>query len=178
MTQSKARFAIIAITGIVLAAGQAFAQEPEAAQDQSKDNSAPVAANAGQGGYEMPMASNLFHNYYTTPGAGATAAMYPSPRPIPYNTGLTYYTYQPLRPHEHLYQHNRTYYNYYGAPGGFYSNPYGCGAGGCGAQGVNKTTVIWQAGCNHFGPLPSSLNFMNRLHYRWEPGCRGYGTCR
>ena len=163
MTQSKARFAFYAIMGIVMAAGHAIAQEPEASQDggSAQGNPVPVAANSGQVAMEVPMASNLFHNYYTAPGCGATAAMYPSPRPIPYNVGLTYYTYQALRPHEHLYQHNRTYYNWYGAPGGFYSNSNQCG----GPQGLNKTTITWQSGDNYFGALPGSRNMVNRWQY-------------
>lgn len=57
---------------------------------------------------------NLFYNYYS-PGrcASATAAMYPSPYPVPPLVGYTYITYQPLMPHEFLYHHHNSYHRYY-----------------------------------------------------------------
>jgi hypothetical protein len=43
-------------------------------------------------------------------GGAAVAALYPSPRPAPPLVGYTYITYQPLAPHEFLYEHCRTYW--------------------------------------------------------------------
>ena len=50
-------------------------------------------------------------NYYASPGGegGVTAALYPSPRPVPPLVGHTYITYEPLAPHEFLYEHHRVY---------------------------------------------------------------------
>lgn len=57
---------------------------------------------------------DLFYNYYTQGGANqANAAMYPSPVPVPPNVGHTYYTYQPLYPHEMTYWHHNRYHSYY-----------------------------------------------------------------
>ncbi len=69
----------------------------------------------------------LFYNYYA-PGTcgGVPANMYIAPRPVPRTVGHTYYTYQPLMPHELLYQHDRTYYRYYN-----------------GGRGLTRTHVSW-----------------------------------
>lgn len=110
---------------------------------------------------------NLMQQYYTQGAANsATAALYPSPRPVPYRVGYSFNTYQPLLPHEMMWQHSRNYYNYYGNPGSFYGDP--CQGGGCGNVGggaLNKTTVVWQSGCNHMGPLPFSMQPFARAHY-------------
>ncbi|MEZ6138656.1 MAG: hypothetical protein R3C53_27545 [Pirellulaceae bacterium] len=56
----------------------------------------------------------LFSNYYTQGYANqATAQMYVSPVPVPEWVGHTYYTYQPLNPHEMMYWHNNRYHSYY-----------------------------------------------------------------
>lgn len=101
---------------------------------------APVSAQFGTGN----SANNLF-SQYTTSNGSVTAGMYPAPHPAPYMGAHSYYTYQPLMPHEMMYQHSRNYFNYYNA-------------GGCsgGANALNKTTVRWQSGNNHIGPLPFS----------------------
>lgn len=54
---------------------------------------------------------DLFYNYYAPPGpcGGVGAQLYLAPRPTPPLVGHTYFTYQPLMPHEFLYQHHRTY---------------------------------------------------------------------
>lgn len=56
-------------------------------------------------------APNLFYNYYVPPvGCGGVGAqLYLSPRPTPPLVGHTYVTYQPLMPHEFLYEHQRKY---------------------------------------------------------------------
>lgn len=56
----------------------------------------------------------LFYNYYV-PGTcgGVPAALYLAPQPVPASVGHTYFTYQPMMPHELLYQHKRTYYRHY-----------------------------------------------------------------
>ena len=69
----------------------------------------------------------LFSNYYVggPPNGGVPAQLYISPRPAPPLVGHTWITYQPLMPHEFLYQHHRKYYRFY--PGGH-----------------NVTTVKWR----------------------------------
>jgi hypothetical protein len=70
---------------------------------------------------------DLFYNYYAQPQCGGVGAdMYPAPVPTPPLVGHTYYTYQPLMPHEYMYRHHRIYHQYYN---------YG--------RGWNRTRVIW-----------------------------------
>lgn len=125
---------------------------------------APVSAQFGEG--NSP--NNLFSQYSTQPGASMTqAGMYPAPHYVPQNVGHSYNTYQPLMPHEMMYQHSRNYYNYYNT-GGYYG----------GYDALNKTQVRWQSGTNHMGPLPFSGGFAQGLQWRWNKGryCLG-GNC-
>ena len=56
----------------------------------------------------------LFYNFYVPPTCGGVGAeLYVAPRPVPEHVGHTYYTYQPLMPHEYTYPHHRRYYRYY-----------------------------------------------------------------
>ena len=111
---------------------------------------------------QTPLASNFLYNYYTKPGASLVqAGMYPAPHYVPQNVGHTYYTYQPLMPHEHMYEHSRNYYNYYAPPETFYRDDCGAYPGG---YGLNKTTVVWQAGCTHYGPSPHNWAISQKLH--------------
>jgi hypothetical protein len=72
----------------------------------------------------------LFYNFYAPNNCGANAAqLYIAPRPVPVHVGHTYYTYQPLMPHEFTYPHYRTYRRYYD-----------------GGRGLNRTKVTWH--CN------------------------------
>ena len=103
---------------------------------------APVSAQFGTG--NSP--NNLFSQYATQPGASmTTAGMYPAPHYVPAQMGQSNYTYQPLMPHEMMYQHSRNYYNYYNTGG--YRGGY---------DSLNKTSVRWQSGHNHMGQLPFS----------------------
>lgn len=57
---------------------------------------------------------DLFANYYVNPACGGVGSqMYVSPGPIPAHVGHTYFTYQPLMPHEFMYPHHNTYHRYY-----------------------------------------------------------------
>jgi hypothetical protein len=115
-------------------------------------------------GQETPLASNFLYNYYTQPGASqVTAGMYPAPYWSPLLGAQSQYTYQPLMPHEHLYEHRRTYYQYYGGPGAFYQDD--SGRAYPGGYGLNKTTVVWQNGKSHVGPSPFSWNCLQKLGY-------------
>jgi hypothetical protein len=117
-------------------------------------SAASVSAQFGEG--NSP--NNLFSQYYTQPSPSlTTAAMYNAPHWVPSHVGHTYYTYQPLMPHEMMYQHSRNYYNYYNT-GGYYGSP----------NALNKTQVRWQSGSNHMGPLPFTGNIGQSLLWRYQ----------
>ena len=60
---------------------------------------APVSAQFGQGN-----SSNNLFSQYSTQGAGTnTAGIYPAPYDSPRLGAQSYYTYQPLMPHEMMY---------------------------------------------------------------------------
>ena len=70
---------------------------------------------------------DLFYNFYVTPNCGGVGAqMYLAPVPVPARVGHTYYTYQPLMPHEMLYKHHRVYHRYYNE-----------------GRGLTRTSVRW-----------------------------------
>jgi hypothetical protein len=70
---------------------------------------------------------DLFYNHYVPPNCGGLGAqLYIAPHPVPPLVGHTYYTYQPLMPHEMLYKHRRTYHRYYN-----------------GGRGLTRTSVRW-----------------------------------
>jgi hypothetical protein len=70
---------------------------------------------------------DLFYNFYVPPTCGGVGAqMYLAPQPVPPNVGHTYYTYQPLMPHEMLYKHQRRYHRYYNE-----------------GRGLTRTRVAW-----------------------------------
>ena len=85
---------------------QEAAPAPEVTEPQAVSPAQPGARSFGQ--------PDLFYNYYVPGGPGGVhAAMYLAPRPVPPLVGHTYYTYQPLLPHEFMYPHQRRYYRYY-----------------------------------------------------------------
>ncbi len=113
---------------------------------------APVSAQFGQGN-----SSNNLFSQYSTQGAGTTTAgIYPAPYDSPRLGAQSYYTYQPLMPHEMMYQHSRNYYNYYNT-GGYRG----------GNDSLNKTSVRWQSGVNHMANLPFS-NPLGGLSYKFN----------
>ncbi len=66
---------------------------------------------------------DLFYNFYAydhMSQSGVPAQLYTTPLPVPARTGHTYYTYQPLMPHEYLYPHRRDYWSSW--PGGSWSH--------------------------------------------------------
>jgi len=98
---------------------------------------------------------NYLFSQYTTQGQGATTAgMYPAPHPVPSYVGHSYNTYQPLMPHEMMYEHQRNYYNYYND-----NSYYG------GGPSLNVTSVRWQNGHGGYRPLPFSNNYLSKLYY-------------
>jgi len=88
----------------------------------------PDVAQQAQAANRNRSAPDLFYNYYLPPGGcgGVATQLYVSPRPIPRMVGHTYFTYQPLLPHEFLYPHSRCYSRY---------NP---------GAGWTRTMVIWR----------------------------------
>ena len=117
-------------------------------------------ATHGQG----PLPNNLFAQYTTQGNANlSNAGMYPAPHWVPRQMGHTYYTYQPLMPHEMMYAHSRNYYNYYAPADRFYANKYGHHRGGA---GLTKTQVVWQNGCSHMAPLPGNMRPFAAIHYK------------
>lgn len=151
-----------------------------AASATAQDN-VPMAENgfaAGQhGAYAVPQQLNpdVFYNMYPNTYAGATSAnLYVAPLPVPANVGHTYYTYQPLMPHEYMYAHKRVYYTPYGA-GAFHAQDHrGCPLGN--TDGLNKTTVTWYSGAYHFGTAPFGIFPMENIR-RLGAGLRGSGGC-
>ncbi len=142
-----------------------------------------VASNVQIDNYTMGAETGgLFQNYYASGAGSETAGLYLAPHPVPYRVGHVFYTYEPLMPHEMLYTHNRTYYSYHQAPGGYYPGAYGrygCNEG----QSYTKTTVTWQNGSRHFSTLPASLYplqnlraFGQKIKGRFCGG--GCNTCR
>lgn len=88
---------------------------------------------------------DLFYNFYVPNNCGgAPAALYIAPRPVPALVGHTYYTYQPLMPHEMLYPHLRTYRQWYD-----------------GGRGVTRTKVAWY--CNPLTATAKSVHQAIRL---------------
>ena len=117
--------------------------------------------------------NNLFSQYYTQGAGQVHAEMYPAPHPVPRHVGSSYYTYQPLMPHEHMYAHGRDYYNYYATPASFYSDQCSRDRG---SYGYTKTSVRWQSSNNAIAPLPGTLNGFSNLLGRGKGVKRG-PTC-
>jgi hypothetical protein len=118
--------------------------------------------------------SHLFHNMYTTGPGTHTAGMYPAPHPTPRIAGHVFYTYQPFAPHQMMYEHNRTYYNTYGAPGAFYQDACDPNAGP--GYAINQTTVVWQHGGTFATPYPFQFrNIGNRFQNRYFGGRQASG---
>ena len=141
-TQYPTLIAIVCVMFVGLVAGQLIAQE-------SRPN-------------------NLFSQYYTQPGVSSVnAEMYPAPHQVPRHVGHTYNTYQPLMPHEFMYEHQRDYYRYYATPETFYRSQCG-GPYDPGGYGLNKTSVRWQSGSNSVAPLPGNILPIQRLNNIWS----------
>ena len=135
---------------------------------------ATVAVQAQDG--SLP--NNLFPQYYTQGAGQTTAGMYPAPHWVPAHVGHTYGTYQPLMPHEMMYQHSRNYFNFYGAGTDYYSDPCKCKGS---ATAINVTKVRWQSGCNFMAPLPGNVQPFAGLQYkigkhRFGKGLSGCGA--
>ena len=123
---------VAAALGVCVSASLVFAGTASA-QDNCRNCGRSFGGRGGQtcsGPNCLPREAprpDLFYNFYVGPNCGGVPAeLYPAPIPTPPLVGHTYYTYQPLMPHEMLYPHKRTYHQYYN---------YG--------RGLNRTTVRW-----------------------------------
>ena len=84
----------------------------------------PVGSGGRSWEYGNP---DLFYNFYVPNNRGGVPApLYVAPYPVPQVVGQSYYTYQPLMPHEFMYPHARTYHK-------FYDN----------GRGLDRTKVVW-----------------------------------
>ena len=95
----------------------------------------PAQAEPCCEGYGDNFRPDLFYNNYAPQAScgGQPVSMYPAPHPTPPLVGHTYYTYQPLLPHEFLYPHRRVYHRYYNQN-----------------MGLTRTTIVW-----HKDPIES-----------------------
>jgi hypothetical protein len=107
------------LTGCLVAASAATADEPKGVEPQPLEPQAEVESHELGSQEYLPESGvhghpDLFHNYWVPPNCGALGArLYVAPQPVPPVVGHTYITYQPLMPHEMLYPHHHTYYRYY-----------------------------------------------------------------
>lgn len=95
-----------------------FAQEPCSNCGGAHQGTSHGGGVYGQtGNYDAMLGHGtqpLFDNYFTRGYANqAEAGMYISPIGVPGWVGHTYNTYQPLNPHQFLYQHHDRYHSYY-----------------------------------------------------------------
>jgi hypothetical protein len=104
----RSALAATAVLSLSLLAGITAAQDcPHCHRGQGQ-------CNSGNCNYRDYASQDLFYNHYVGNNCGGMGAqLYLSPRPVPQFVGNTYITYQPLMPHEFLYQHQRTYHRYY-----------------------------------------------------------------
>ena len=119
--------AVVALFGVACegnrgAAGQEPGYRGPVQAMQAHHTGAPVACRPPE--YGNP---DLFYNYYAGNNCGGVpASMYVAPYPVPATVGHSYYTYQPLMPHEFMYPHHRTYHR-------VYDN----------GRGIDRTSVMW-----------------------------------
>ena len=100
--------------------------------------------------------THLFSQYSTTGANQVNASAYPAPHPVPGFVGSSHYTYQPLMPHEMMYEHSRNYFNESGTPDQYYG----------GGTHLNVTKVRWQSGAMGYGQFPFSCNCLSNLKYK------------
>ena len=127
--------------------------------------STSAQAQIGQGDYP----NHLFAQYTTQGQGGLTAGKYNAPHPVPSHVGHSYRTYEPLMPHEMLYEHERNYFNYY--------NDNSFKGGG---PSLNVTSVRWQNGDQGYRPALLTNNYIAKLHYglaKKAYGIGGGGRC-
>lgn len=115
-----------------------------------------AAATVSAQNTETHLPNDMFSQYSTANGPSTTTAgIYPAPHYSPSLGAQSYYTYQPLMPHEMMYAHSRNYFNYY--------NTNQCGL----PDSVNKTSVRWISGTNHIAPIRQS-HCLSNLTYRLQ----------
>jgi len=145
MLSQRPRLTLLAATLTAAIALPLAAPAGSAAQDMLPAGGTIVSFSVDDGAgcqsweYGNP---SLFHNYYAPNNCGSHAAqLYIAPRPVPPLVGHTYYTYQPLMPHEFTYSHYRTYRRYYDD-----------------GRGMTRTKAVWYS-----NPLTTTLKGMHQL---------------
>lgn len=124
-----------------------------------------LVSNSAQAQIEPGNYPNHLFAQYTTQGQGGlTAGKYIAPHPIPSNVGHSYRTYEPLMPHEMLYEHDRNYFNYY--------NDNSFKGGG---PSLNITSVRWQNGDQGYRPSLFNNNYISKLQYGFAQRAYGLG---
>jgi hypothetical protein len=122
-------------------AGLATAQTPIVVEDAGVVASSGIVGDGLAAPYNTYGGHDLFYNYYTQGNANqAHAAAYVSPVPVPPWVGHTFYTYQPLYPHEMMHWHSHRYHNYYDN-----------------GRGLNRTSVHYYA-----PPVRTGVNYVWR----------------
>ena len=129
---------LCAIATAILAATVAFGSwcprvacaDDEAAEPAEGQEAYTTEASCDEAGLCRPWEYGnpaLFYNFYVPNQCGGVPGqLYIAPRPVPPMVGHTYYTYQPLMPHEFMYPHHRTYRKWYDD-----------------GRGMTRTRVLW-----------------------------------
>lgn len=111
----------ISLLAAVMTLQSAFLTTTNAAERHHCKKHCPKCIERAHGNPE------LFYNFYVPPACGGVPAqLYVAPQPVPQHVGHTYFTYQPLMPHEYLYPHERVYHRY-----------------SDGGRGLTRTSVKW-----------------------------------
>ena len=127
---------------------------------------ASIAVSADQAHAQAPLFSQ-----YTTQGAGSpSAALYPAPHWSPILGAESYYTYQPLMPHEMMYQHSRNYYNYY--DGGYKGG--GQGSSKNFRSLASRKPTLWPAAAFDWFIWQTLQTCRSQVQHSWR--CQYWGT--
>lgn len=118
MLRCLTRSTLAAAVLVTVVGSTAWCWREAVADDQATEVAPPVSEVVIEDGYLCrPWEYGnpaLFYNFYAPNQCGGVPAqLYTSPRPVPPLVGHTYYTYQPLMPHEFMYPHQRTYRKWY-----------------------------------------------------------------
>lgn len=98
-----------------VADGQEYVEESSGGHAVGSGHLAAYVHGGQQGPYipKQYAQPDLFYNYYSNGQNQVNAEMYLAPGPVPAFVGNTWVPYQPLMPHNYLYQHQDRYHNHY-----------------------------------------------------------------
>jgi len=131
MLRSLTRSTLVAAALVAVVGSDVWCNQEAGSNDQAADEAPSVNDVAYEDSYLCrPWEYGnpaLFYNFYAPNYCGGVPAeLYVAPRPVPPLVGHTYYTYQPLMPHEFMYPHHRTYRKWYND-----------------GRGMTRTRAIW-----------------------------------